>query len=125
MSGSKRSIYVLRISFELPRMNLWLHGVRDVSDFEYSRPGELPIDLGDGLNRDARLSTLLGWLALLVGLATAAGAAYIGLSASTRLVSLPGGLPPANAETVAIVIFACGAITMMMGVIRIARTHGA
>jgi hypothetical protein len=125
MIGSKRSLYILRISGESPRMNLWLCGVRDVSDFEYSSPRDLPIALGGGLTRDGRLSLLLGWLALLVGLATAAGAAYIGLSASTRLVSLPGGLPPAHAETVAIVIFACGAITMMMGVISIARARGA
>ncbi len=75
------------------------------------------------LSADGRRSRILGLLALLVGIVASAGAAYLGLAASARFIALPGGLPAAHAETVAIVVFACGTITMMLGVMSLYRAY--
>jgi len=70
-----------------------------------------------GLSSDGRWALALGILAMLIGLAAALGGAYVGLGTSARLVSLPGGLPAAPSETVAILMFTCGAITVLLGAI--------
>ena len=70
-----------------------------------------------GLSSDGRWALGLGILAMLIGLGAAAGGADIGLGTSARLVSLPGGLPAAPSETVAILVFTCGAVTMLLGAI--------
>ena len=80
----------------------------------------------------ARIRTLMtdgpwafafGLLALMLGLGATAGGVYLGLGTSTRMVSLPGGLPEAPSETVAIIMASCGAITMLLGVLGLHRAH--
>ncbi|MBP0466241.1 hypothetical protein J5Y09_20105 [Roseomonas sp. PWR1] len=65
----------------------------------------------------------LGVIAMLLGLAAATGGALIGLGQTSRLIPLPGGLPAADPETVAIAMFACGAITMLLGVISVYKAQ--
>lgn len=65
----------------------------------------------------------LGMVALMIGLGAAAGGAYIGFGASARLIALPAGLPAVEPETVAIFMFACGAITTLLGAISIYKAH--
>ena len=64
----------------------------------------------------------LGIIAMLVGLATAAAGAYVGVKASRMLVSMPGGLPALEPETVAMALFTLGALTMLLGVVTMYRS---
>lgn len=59
---------------------------------------------------------------MLVGLGTAATGVYVAIHASRLLVSMPGGLPPMEPETVAMVMFTMGASTMLLGVLNIYRS---
>ncbi len=70
-----------------------------------------------------RWTMALGVVAMLLGLGTVAGAAMIGLGSSTRLVALPPGLPMSDPESVAIAMFACGAITMLLGIVSIYKAQ--
>ncbi|WP_198376112.1 hypothetical protein [Neoroseomonas rubea] len=72
---------------------------------------------------EGRWTMALGIVAMLLGLAAAAGGALIGFGQTSRLIPLPGGLPAAEPETVAIAMFACGAITMLLGVVSIYKAQ--
>lgn len=72
---------------------------------------------------DGRWAIALGLVALIIGFGAMAGGAYLGLGTSTRLISLPGGLPATPSETVAIIVASCGAITTLLGVISLYQAH--
>jgi hypothetical protein len=72
---------------------------------------------------EGRWTMGLGVVAMLLGLAAAAGGAVIGFGQTSRLIPLPGGLPAADPVTVAIAMFACGAVTMLLGVISIYKSQ--
>jgi hypothetical protein len=77
----------------------------------------------NAMSPEGRWALVLGMFALMMGVGAAAAGAYIGFGTSARLVPLPGGLPSMEAETVAIMMFACGAITMLLGVVSIYRAN--
>lgn len=64
----------------------------------------------------------LGIIAMLVGLGTAVAGAYVGVKTSRMLVTMPGGLPPMEPETVAMLLFTMGALTMLLGIVNIYRS---
>ena len=70
-----------------------------------------------------RWTMALGIVAMLLGLGAAVAGAMIGLGFSSRLVTLPAGLPAADPETVAIGMFACGAVTMLLGIVSIYKAQ--
>lgn len=70
-----------------------------------------------------RWTMALGVVAMLLGLCAAVGGALIGLGSSARLVALPPGLPASDPETIAIAMFACGAITMLLGIVSIYKAQ--
>ena len=72
---------------------------------------------------EGRWTLALGIVAMLLGFAAAAGGALIGFGYASRLVPLPGGLPSADPETVAIAMFSCGTITMLLGVVSIYKAQ--
>lgn len=94
-----------------------------MSEFGFRGAQNLPLVTHGILTPEGRWAMALGVVALLLGLGSVAGGAYIGFNAAARLVSLPGGLPAAEPETVAIFLFACGAITMLLGVVSIYKAH--
>ncbi len=75
-------------------------------------------------SQDGRWAVALGVVAMLLGLAAAAAGAFIGFGTSARLVALPAGLPAAEPEMVAIFMFVCGGITMLLGVVSIYKANG-
>ncbi|MEO3475668.1 hypothetical protein AAFN86_27695 [Roseomonas sp. CAU 1739] len=76
-----------------------------------------------GLSPEGRWAMALGVVALMIGLGAAAGGAFIGFGATARMVALPAGLPAVEPETVAIFMSACGALTMLLGVISIYKAN--
>jgi len=66
---------------------------------------------------------VFGIVALLVGFGAAVAGAYVGFGTSGMAVALPAGLPATEPETVAIVMLACGAVTMLLGAISLHRTN--
>jgi hypothetical protein len=76
-----------------------------------------------GMSSEGRWAQVLGVVALTIGLGTLLGGAYVGFGSTGVSVALPGGLPPASPETVAIFMFACGAVTMLLGAISIYKAH--
>lgn len=90
----------------------------------WDHPGQ-PLSRTRDLSPDGRWALALGLMALAVGLSAMAGGAYLAVGISTRLVSLPAGLPAAPSETVAIVLASCGSITMLLGIISLYRAHDA
>lgn len=70
-----------------------------------------------------RWTMALGIVAMLLGLGAAVVGAMIGLGSSSRLVTLPAGLPTTDPETVAVAMFACGAITMLLGIVSIYKAQ--
>ena len=64
----------------------------------------------------------LGIVALLIGLGAASIGAYVGFGTTGLLVTMPAGLPPVSPETAAMVMFVCGAVTMMLGAMSIYRS---
>jgi hypothetical protein len=75
------------------------------------------------MSPEGRWAMALGVLALLIGLAALVGGAYFGFGTSARLVAMPAGLPAAEAETVGMFLVACGAVTMMLGVVSIYKAN--
>lgn len=65
----------------------------------------------------------LGIVALLMGLGAAGAGAYVGFTTNGVPVTLPGGLPAAAPETVAIVMLLSGALTMLLGAVSIYRSE--
>lgn len=63
----------------------------------------------------------LGIIAILMGLGAAGAGAYLGFGMSGFHLALPAGLPAVAPETVAILMFLSGAITMLLGAISIYR----
>ncbi len=82
-----------------------------------------PLVQDTALSTEGRWAMALGLVALMIGLGAVAGGAYIAFRASARLISMPGGLAPMAPETVAIFMFACGAITTLLGAISIYKAH--
>jgi hypothetical protein len=64
----------------------------------------------------------LGIIALLMGLGAAGAGAYVGFGSNVMLVPLPAGLPAVAPETIALVMFVVGAITMLLGAVSIYRS---
>lgn len=65
----------------------------------------------------------LGIIAFLMGLGAAGAGAYVGFRTTGMLVPMPAGLPAAEPETIAIFMFVCGAITMLLGAISMYRSN--
>ena len=63
----------------------------------------------------------LGIIAILMGLGAAGAGAYLGFGTNGLQLALPAGLPAVAPETVAILMFLSGAITMLLGAISIYR----
>ncbi|MBR0684167.1 hypothetical protein GXW74_27125 [Roseomonas eburnea] len=59
----------------------------------------------------------------MIGLGAAGFGAYIGFGSQGMTVSLPAGLPAMEPETVAVLMFVCGAIAMLLGAISIHRAN--
>ena len=87
------------------------------------RDHSAPLLQASRLSAEGRWAMALGLFALMLGIGAAAAGAYVGFGIAARLVSLPGGLPALEAETVAISMFACGAITMLLGAVSIYKAH--
>lgn len=83
----------------------------------------LPLMTESALSQDGRWTMVLGVVALLFGFGASAAGAYVGFGASGRLITLPAGLPAAEPETVALFMFACGAVTMLLGAISIYKAY--
>ena len=66
----------------------------------------------------------LGIVALVTGLVAAAAGLWVGFTTSGIPVALPGGLPAAEPEMVAIVMLLCGGVTMFVGALSIYRAEG-
>lgn len=94
-----------------------------MSDISFRDPRSHPFLPANGLSADGRWAMALGLIALMLGIGAAAAGAYIGFGTSARMIPLPGGLPSLEAETMAISMVACGAITMLLGVVSIYRAH--
>lgn len=75
------------------------------------------------LSPEGRWAIALGLVALLIGLGATAAAAYVGLGPSGRILSLPGGLPSADAGTAAVVMAGCGVVTMLLGAISVYKAY--
>jgi hypothetical protein len=65
----------------------------------------------------------LGLIALLFGMGAAGAGAALGLSKARMLVELPGGMPAASPETMAIAMLAIGTLTMVLGVMSMYRAN--
>ena len=76
-----------------------------------------------GMSPDGRSALALGLVALLVGFASLAGGAYIGLTSGMAAIALPGGLAPAEPGTVALVVSALGTVTTLLGGISIYKAQ--
>ena len=94
-----------------------------MSDIGFRGYRSHPLVQNSALSPEGRWAMALGMVALMIGLGAAAGGAYVGFSASARLIALPAGLPAVEPETVAIFMFACGAITTLLGAISIYKAH--
>ncbi|MBW6396718.1 hypothetical protein KPL78_02615 [Roseomonas sp. HJA6] len=94
-----------------------------MSEFGFRGTQNLPLDTQIGLTAEGRWAMALGIMALLIGLGAAAGGVYIGFASAVQLIALPAGLPAAEPETVAILLVACGAITMLLGAISIYKAN--
>lgn len=64
---------------------------------------------------DGRLAVALGLIAILIGLAAIGVGAWIAYGNSADLFLLPGGMPPAEGQTVSLYLVACGALTSLLG----------
>lgn len=82
-----------------------------------------PLVQNSALSPEGRWAMALGLVALMIGLGAAAGGAYVGFGTTARLITLPGGLPAVEPETVAIFMFACGAVTTLLGAISIYKAN--
>lgn len=94
-----------------------------MSDISFRDHRNHPLLAANGLSVEGRWAMALGLIAMTLGIGAAAAGAYVGFGTSARLVPLPGGLPALEAETVAISMVACGAITMLLGAVSIYRAH--
>jgi hypothetical protein len=64
---------------------------------------------------DGRLAVGLGVVALLIGCGAIGTGAWIAYGNSAAMFSLPGGMPPAEGQTVSLYLVACGALTSLLG----------
>ncbi|MBR0653394.1 hypothetical protein GXW78_27335 [Roseomonas terrae] len=96
-----------------------------MSDFGLRDPRDNPLVPHVELSSAGRWAMAMGVVALLLGLAAAAGGAYVGLGGPSRLMSLPLGLPAAESGVVGLFMIGCGALTMLLGAISIYKAHDA
>lgn len=66
----------------------------------------------------------LGIVALVIGLVAAVAGLWVGFTTSGVPLALPGGLPAADPEMVAILMLLCGGVTMFAGALSIYRDEG-
>ncbi len=78
---------------------------------------------GDTMRPGRHWAMALGLMALLIGIGTAAGGAYVGFGTAARSVALPGGLPAIESEVVALFMFACGGVTTLLGAFSIYKAN--
>ncbi len=90
-------------------------GYRDRRDLSFVQENDL--------SADGRWAMALGVIALLIGLGTATAGAWLSFGSRARLVSLPAGLPTMEAETLGIIVLACGVVTMLLGVISVYKAY--
>jgi hypothetical protein len=64
---------------------------------------------------DGRLAVALGIVAILIGLGAIGTGAWIAYGNSAAVFALPGGMPPAEGQTVSLYLVACGALTTLLG----------
>jgi hypothetical protein len=64
---------------------------------------------------DGRLAVALGTVAILIGLGAIGTGAWIAYGNSAAVFQLPGGMPPAEGQTVSLYLVACGALTSLLG----------
>lgn len=67
------------------------------------------------LSLDGRLAVALGILAMLIGLGAIATGAWVAYGNTSAVFQLPGGMPPAEGQTVSLYLVACGALTSLLG----------
>lgn len=64
---------------------------------------------------DGRLAVALGVIAILIGFGAIGTGAWIAYGNSAAVFQLPGGMPPAEGQTVSLYLVACGALTALLG----------
>lgn len=65
----------------------------------------------------------LGIVSLLTGLGAASLGVYVGFGVTGIPVAMPAGLPEISAETAAMVMLACGAVSMILGALSICSSE--
>ncbi|CAH0213536.1 hypothetical protein [Roseomonas sp. CECT 9278] len=64
---------------------------------------------------DGRLAVALGIIAMLIGLGAIVTGAWIAYGNTATMFHLPGGMPPAEGQTISLYLVACGALTTLLG----------
>lgn len=76
-----------------------------------------------GMPADGRLAVALGVIAVVIGCCAIGAGAWLAYGTSAAMLSLPGGLPAAESQTVSVYLVACGALTMLLGAISIYKSQ--
>jgi len=64
---------------------------------------------------DGRLAVALGIIAMLIGFGAIVTGAWVAYGNSAAVFQLPGGMPPAEGQTISLYLVACGALTTLLG----------
>lgn len=72
---------------------------------------------------DGRLSVALGAVAILMGLAAIGAGIWLAYGNAGWMLTLPGGLPATEAQSVSVYLVACGALTMILGALSIYKSQ--
>jgi hypothetical protein len=64
---------------------------------------------------DGGLAVALGILGMLIGFAAIVTGIWIAYGNSAMVFQLPGGMPPAEGQTVSLYLVACGALSSLLG----------
>lgn len=94
-----------------------------MSDLVFWNQGTSAGSVGRGLSAEGRWAIALGIATLLVGLGAVMGGAFVALRSTGAPMILPGGLPPASPETLALFLCICGGVTVLLGAISIYKAH--
>lgn len=72
---------------------------------------------------DGRLAMALGAIAIIIGFAAIGAGIWLAYGNAVWLLTLPGGLPATEAQTVSVYLVACGAVTMILGALSIYKSQ--
>ncbi|MBR0670851.1 hypothetical protein [Neoroseomonas soli] len=72
---------------------------------------------------DGRLAVALGIIAILMGFGAIGAGIWLAYGDAVWMLTLPGGLPATESQTVSVYLVACGALTMILGALSIYKSQ--